>query len=88
MLDAILQKVVMNGSTVSLIDLPKLKEIQGKVDKLRKIFYQGEELTEFEQDMERMYIGAKLEKHTAYSKRKSMRFKVRWTVSDLNKFQD
>lgn len=33
-----------------------------------------------------MYIAAKMEKYGQYVKRKSMRFKVRWTLSDLNKY--
>jgi hypothetical protein len=35
-----------------------------------------------------MYVAAKLEKLNLYAKRKSLRYKVRWTVSDLNKYQD
>jgi hypothetical protein len=35
-----------------------------------------------------MYVADKSEKHASYAKRKSLRFKVRWTVSDLNKYQD
>lgn len=35
-----------------------------------------------------MYISEKLEKHHSYKKRKSYRYKVKWTVSDLNRFQD
>jgi len=52
------------------------------------MFYQGDRLTSYESDIERMYIGDKLKKHEMYHTRKSMRFKVRWTVSDLNKHQD
>ncbi len=35
-----------------------------------------------------MYISDKSEKYSTYMKRKSMRYKVRWTVSDLNRYQD
>jgi hypothetical protein len=40
----------------------------------------------FELDIERMYISEKLEKHHNHKKRKSYRYKVKWTVSDLNRF--
>jgi len=42
-------------------------------------------LTDLEVDIERMYINDKSEKVTAYGKRKSLRYKVRWTISDLNR---
>jgi len=32
-----------------------------------------------------MYVNDKYEKVAAYAKRKSLRYKVRWTISDLNK---
>ncbi len=83
--EAIMQKVLMNGSVVSLIDKPKHDQIREKVDKLHKIFYQGDPLTEFELDVERMYVNEKHEKVAAYAKRKSLRYKVRWTISDLNR---
>jgi len=35
-----------------------------------------------------MYVNDKYEKVAAYAKRKSLRYKVRWTISDLNKHQD
>lgn len=35
-----------------------------------------------------MYIADKMEKYNTYIKRKSLRYKVRWTVSDLNRYQD
>ena len=33
-------------------------------------------------------MSQKLYKHSRYEKRKSMRFKVRWTISDLNRYQE
>jgi len=86
--EAILQKLVMNGSVVSLLDKPKHDKIRERVSKLHKTFYQGDELTNFEQDIERMYVNDKYEKVAAYAKRKSLRYKVRWSISDLNKHQD
>lgn len=86
--EATLQKVIMDGSVVQMIDKPKHDMIRSKVDKLHKIFYQGDPLTDLEVDIERMYVNDKHEKVAAYAKRKSLRFKVRWTVSDLNRHQD
>lgn len=80
-----MQKEIINGSVVPLIDKPKHDKIRSKNKKLHKIFYEGDQLTDLEVDIERMYINAKHDKVAAYAKRKSMRFKVRWTVSDLNR---
>jgi len=52
------------------------------------IFYKGDKLSPLELDIERMYISEKLDKHQNYQKKKSYRFKVRWTSSDFNRFQD
>lgn len=46
--EAIMQKVVMNGSTVDMLDKVTHDEIKKKVDKLHKIFYDGDPLTDFE----------------------------------------
>lgn len=54
----------------------------------KNVFYEGEPLTDFEVDVQRMYLSQKVYKHSKYEKRKSMRFKVRWTISDLNRYQD
>ena len=50
--------------------------------------YEGEELTEFEKDLQRIYLSNKLQKHVKFQSRKVNRFKVKWTVSDLNRYQD
>ena len=83
--EAIMQKVVMNGSVVPLIEKTKHDKIREKVSALHKVFYNGDPLTAFEEDIERMYVNDKHEKVAAYNKRKSLRYKVRWTISDLNK---
>ena len=80
-----MQKVIMNGSVVQLLDKPKHDKIKQIVKKIHNIFYNGDPLTALEYDIERMYINEKYEKMAAYSKRKSLRFKVRWTISDLNR---
>jgi hypothetical protein len=46
--EAILQKVVMNGSVVPLIEKVKHDEIRDKVNKLHSVFYNGDPLTAFE----------------------------------------
>jgi len=76
----------MNGSTIPLIEKPKHDEIISKAKKLQKIFYTGDELSSLELDIERMYIADKMEKYSTYQKRKSLRYKVKWTVSDLNRY--
>lgn len=78
----------MNGSVVSLLDKAKHDKIRESVSKIHSVFYNGDPLTDLELDIERMYVNEKAEKVAAYSKRKSLRYKVRWTVSDLNKHQD
>ena len=35
-----------------------------------------------------MYLQNKLNKHTKFEKRRVTRFKVAWTIQDLNRFQD
>lgn len=48
-----MQKKVMNGSVVPLLDKPKHDKIQGKLDDFFHIFYDGEKLTPLELDIER-----------------------------------
>jgi hypothetical protein len=76
----------MNGSVVPILEKPKQDVIDAKSKELLAIFYKGDKLTPLELDIERMYISEKLEKHQNYQKRKSFRFKVKWTVSDFNRF--
>lgn len=78
----------MNGSVPSIIDKPKEDAIREKGDELRHTFYHGDRLTPLEYDIERMYISEKLQKHQNYKKKASFRYKVRWTASDLNRYQD
>lgn len=78
----------MNGSVVPLIDKPRHDKIINKAKDLNEVFYNGDKLSGFEVDVERMYISEKMEKYNTYVKRKSLRYKVRWTMSDLNRYQD
>jgi hypothetical protein len=84
MIEEILKKRVMNGSVVSLIDKPKHDQLVDQTSAHADVFYNGDKLTPYEIELERMYIDAKLTKHNEYKKRKVMRYKVKWTVSDLN----
>lgn len=86
MFEATLQKRIMNGSVVALIDKPRHDRIIEKTNSLQQVFYFGDRLTSLEQDIERMYISSKMEKYSLYKKRKSIRYKVKWTISDLNRF--
>jgi hypothetical protein len=76
----------MNGSVPSSSDLTAHNELRRQVKQWKKVFYYGDELSPLELDIERMYLQKKIDKHASYEKRKSMRFKVRWTISDLNKY--
>lgn len=78
----------MNGSVPSYLDKPKADSIRGETDELMRTFYLGDRLSGLEYDIERMYISEKMQKHQNYQRQKSFRFKVKWTVSDLNRYQD
>ena len=83
-----MQKRVMNGSVVPMIEKPKQDKINEDLKKWTDMFYVGEKLTDYELDVERQYLSKKYLKHINFSKRKSSRYKVRWTVSDLNRYQE
>ena len=88
MIQECLQKRVMNGSVVPMIEKPRHDEIKAKTDQWREVFYNGEKLSLFEQDLERQYIAEKQVKNQKFSQTKSMRHKVHWTISDLNRYQE
>ena len=46
----------MNGSVVPLIQKPKHDAIIKKAKAFNDIFYRGDKLTDFELDVERMYV--------------------------------
>ncbi|CAI2359543.1 unnamed protein product [Moneuplotes crassus] len=81
-------KVLMNGQVPSLADYNEHEAIKKKADDLFDVFYNGDKLTSFERDIERRYLAAKFEKLSKYKKNKSERYKVRWTLSDINRFQE
>ena len=56
----------MNGSVVPQIEKPKHDRIHKSTQYWLDVFYQGEPLSEFELDIQRMYLSAKLEKHFKY----------------------
>lgn len=78
----------MNGSVPSQLDKPKHDQIRKQAAELLETFYRGDKLSPLELDIERMYISEKLDKHNKYQQRKSYRYKVKWTTSDFNRFQD
>lgn len=61
--EAIMQKVLMNGQVVDMLDKPRFDRIRDKCNKMHKIFYEGDQLSQFEMDIERMYVADKVEKH-------------------------
>ena len=54
-----MQKQVMNGSVVPMIEKPRHDEIKAKVNEWISTFYNGEKLTPFEYDLERQYVNEK-----------------------------
>ena len=88
LIENVMQKKVMNGSVVPLLEKPKADKLTTQCQEKVDTFYQGDKLTDFERDTERMYITEKLEKKRKHEKQKSYRYKVRWTTSDLNRYQD
>jgi len=78
----------MNGAVVPLLDKPKHQEIEAKLKKMFATFYYGDELSDLEMDIEKQYLGEKLQKATRYTDRKTVGNKTRWTISDLNRYQD
>ena len=88
MIEQFMQKQVMNGSVVPMIEKPNHDDIQKKVKEWRDIFYQGEKLSNYEKDLERQYILEKQQKSFKFSETNSMRYKVNWTISDLNRLQE
>ena len=82
------KKILMNGQVPSLGDYNEYIALKKKADSIFDIFYNGDKLTPFERDIERRYIAAKFEKINKYKKNRSERYKVRWTLSDINRFQE
>jgi len=83
-----MQKRVMNGSVVPLLEKPKHDAIDKKLSKFTKVFYEGDELSKLELDIERHYISQKFQKFNDYNNRRTMKNKTVWTISDLNRYQD
>ena len=49
-----------------MIEKPKLDDINAETEKLRKVFYDGDKLTDLECDIQRMYLNKKMEKQQKY----------------------
>ena len=86
LIEAVLQKRVTNGSVPSILDEKKVAQVNEQCQHWMGTFYQGDKLSVLERDIERMYMSEKLDKHRNYQKAKSFRYKVRWTVSDYNRY--
>lgn len=86
LIEAVLQKRVANGSVPSILDEKKVAQVNEQCQHWMGTFYQGDKLSVLERDIERMYMSEKLDKHRNYQKAKSFRYKVRWTVSDYNRY--
>ena len=52
MFEQAMQKKVMNGSVVPMLDKPKHDQIEEQLNKWFKTFYHGDELTTLEKDIE------------------------------------
>lgn len=52
----VMKKRVMNGSVVPMLEKPRHDAINKKLDKLTKTFYDGDQLTPIEIDIERQYM--------------------------------
>ena len=81
-----MQKKVMNGAVVPLLDKPKHDKIQAKLDQYKDIFYNGDPLTPLEIDIERQYMAEKFQKQSAYKDKPITKYKTVWTISDLNRY--
>jgi len=81
-----MQKKVMNGSVVPMLEKPKHDKIEKQLNKMFKVFYKGDELTPLEMDIERQYLAYKYQKMTGYKDKAIMKNKTVWTISDLNRF--
>jgi hypothetical protein len=66
MIEAVMQKQVMNGSVVPILEKPNHDKVRSQTSALVDVFYRGDKLSPLEQDIERMYISEKLEKHQNY----------------------
>lgn len=75
----------MNGSVIPILEKPKHDIIKTKCEDYLEVFKNGDKLTNLECDIEKKYLSAKLDKYKRYKMRKSTRYLVRWTFSDLNR---
>lgn len=81
-----MQKKVMNGQVVPMLEKPKHDEIVNKIDKMFETFYHGDKLTDLELDIERQYLATKWQKQSAYREKSLTKNKTHFTISDLNRY--
>ena len=86
--EAYSQKNLLNGQVPSLVDYNLSTEIREETDKLFDVFYNGEPLTDFERDLEKRYLALKYQKFLKYKQRKHDKYKVNWTLNDVNRYQE
>lgn len=81
-----MQKRIMNGSVVPMGEKVKHDAINDKLRHWFSTFYKGDALSNYEVDLERQYVNDKYRKNMNYQKRRSSRYRVKFTVSDLNRY--
>ena len=69
MIEQAMQKQVMNGSVVPLLEKPKHDEIKADLKKWFSTFYNGEKLTRYEKDLESQYLLVKFQKNKQYHRK-------------------
>ncbi len=67
-LDEVSKKQVMNGDTVLMKDHQKEKELHAKIVNLHNQFYFGQEMTPLERQVEKDYLGLKIEKYVSWGR--------------------
>jgi hypothetical protein len=55
-IDSALEKVIISGRVVHSEDKILYDELKNKIESLMKIFYEGDLMTPFEREIERMYL--------------------------------
>jgi hypothetical protein len=58
-IDSVLEKVIVSGRVVQSEDIILYEELRNKAESLMRIFYDGDLMTPFEREIERMYLTMK-----------------------------
>lgn len=81
-------KNLLNGQVPKLVDYNLANEIRDETDKIFDQFYNGEPLTDFERDLEKRYLALKYQKFLKFKQRKNDKYRVNWTLNDINRYQE